>query len=270
MTLRRGSGRVEARLAPTVAKTHVPSSATAPAVLVRAALGERADHFDTDIVVQVPPTAGLGTSAAIAVATLRARNTLDDRRMDQDALLQAAIAVEDAAHGASSGLDPAICLEGGLVRFSRLDGRPSLERLQPASSFHLAVGVRGSHGGTARRVRAVKQFERSTPSLVDAAMATLGAAAEVGTDALVDGALERAGAAMNVAHGVLSGLGLVGDEVEALVRQGRAGGALGAKMSGAGGDGGAFFALAPDIRTADEIVRRWHGDGAEAWVETAA
>jgi mevalonate kinase len=67
---------------------------------------------------------------------------------------------------------------------------------------------------------------------------------------------------------VLSGLGLVGDEIETLVRRARSAGALGAKMSGAGGDGGALYALAPDLRTARSIERIWRSEGTHSFVET--
>ena len=76
------------------------------------------------------------------------------------------------------------------------------------------------------------------------------------------GDLYSAGHAMNLAHGVLSGMGLVGQMVEQLTRAARHEGAYGAKMSGSGGEG-AVVALVPDIQTGNEVSTRWRELGAE-------
>lgn len=267
--LRRGAGAVTARLAEGVEGTPLDPDDPGPADLVRAALGAQATALDTDIEIGVPPMAGLGTSAAIAVATLRALQTLDDTKRDAAEQLAAAIAVENLAHGNSSGLDPAICLEGGVVRFQRVDGEHRTEPVRLSSSFHLVVGVAGSHGGTGGRVAGVAALQARGGAAVRSAIDTLGAVAVVGTDALEAGDLELAGKMLDLAHGVLGGLGLVGDRVEHLVRIARKLGALGGKMSGAGGGGGAVFALVPDIVTGNTIRARWQSEGADAWIETA-
>ena len=61
-----------------------------------------------------------------------------------------------------------------------------------------------------------------------------------------------------MAHGLLSGLGVSTPELDALVHAARAAGALGAKLTGAGG-GGAVIALAPD--RGEEVLRRWRSMG---------
>jgi mevalonate kinase len=51
------------------------------------------------------------------------------------------------------------------------------------------------------------------------------------------------------AQSILRGLDLSTPELDSLIREGQAGGALGGKLSGAGG-GGAFFLICPDPDTA--------------------
>jgi mevalonate kinase len=75
------------------------------------------------------------------------------------------------------------------------------------------------------------------------------------------------GEAMDLSHGVLSGLALVSPGVDEVVRSSREAGALGAKMSGAGGVGGAFVALAPDQKIAARIRDRLKRAGALVWIE---
>ncbi len=270
VTLRRGDGQVTARLGEGVDGAPLDPKHPGPTALVHAALGDAAKRYDTEIEIGVPPMAGLGTSAAIAIATLRARQTLEDSKPTPEVQLASAIEVENIAHGKSSGLDPAICIDGGVIRFQRIGGQPQVSAVRPAASFHLVVGVAGSHGGTGRRVAGVAALKATAPKAMEAALETLGQSAAIGTDALAQGELERAGAMLDLAHGVLGGIGLVGDRVESLVRIARATGALGAKMSGAGGSGGALFALVPDIVAGNSIAERWQAEGAEAWIETAS
>lgn len=266
--LRKGSGQLRTQLGEGLG----PPSAEAvrPDALVRAALGERADLLDVDIAIDIPPVAGLGSSAAIAVALLRARAMLEGEDVGQGALLERAVEIENLAHGKSSGLDPAIVIHQGLILFRKQPGLPKVRALRPRASFHLVVGVKGSHGGTARPVAAVAQLRQSQPKLYGPAMNALGACARTGTAALVSGDLEAAGRAIDLAHGVLSGLGLVGDAVEGAVRAARRAGALGAKMSGAGGMGGAFYALAPDMISANVIREALRSYDTLSWVETSA
>jgi mevalonate kinase len=145
-----------------------------------------------------------------------------------------------------------------------------VKSLSPAASFHVVVGVLGHHGGTAVRVKAIAQQKERLGAPFDAAMRALGSAARAGIRAIASGDLETAGRAANLAHGILSGLGLVSDEMEEVVRTARNAGAIGAKMSGAGGAGGAFFGLAADIRTANDVLLAIERAGAIGFIETAA
>jgi mevalonate kinase len=75
---------------------------------------------------------------------------------------------------------------------------------------------------------------------------------------------------MDLAHGLLSGFGIVAPDVDAAVEAARAAGAVGAKMSGAGGAGGAFLALAADRKSAAQIARALEREGWRAWAEGVA
>lgn len=264
--LRAGSGEVHTRLRPGITGA---AAGIAPEALVHAALGDEAARFDVTIELALPPSAGLGTSAALAIALLRAKAAFDDVPLEGEALLERAIAVEHVAHGRSSGLDPSICMNPGLVEFTRSGAQASITSTPIESSFHVVVGVHGSHGGTAARVAEIAALHRSIPRLVDHVMGVLGECATEGARALLAGELARAGQVIDVAHGALSSLRLVSAGVEHGVRLARRAGALGAKMTGAGGSGGAYFALAPDVSTAMSVQAKLAEAGDFAWIETA-
>ena len=268
--MRAGEGRVFTNFSNNL-HTAVESSTSSPLPLVRKALGPIFDTLDVDITFEVPVSAGLGSSAALATALIRANLTKNKKVADPAEILRQAMTVEDVAHGKSSGLDPAICVHGGLVFFQRTSEDDfTVKQLKLKESFHLVVGVYGSHGGTSRRIKAVTELREIYPSAVDSAMQTLGHCADWGISAMKTGDLYSAGHAMNLAHGVLSGMGLVGQMVEQLTRAARHEGAYGAKMSGSGGEGGAVIALVPDIQTGNQVSTRWRELSAESWIETAS
>jgi len=71
----------------------------------------------------------------------------------------------------------------------------------------------------------------------------MGRLAVEGTEALEAGDLESLGDAMNVNHGLLAAAGVSSPALDIAVDTLRRAGALGAKLTGAGGDGGAVVAL---------------------------
>lgn len=266
--LRPGRGRVRARLARGLPRPEGETSAE-PRELVERALGALAGELDVELELQVPPMCGYGSSAAVAVALLRARSAwLGKKPGSRRKQWEQALEVERAAHATPSGVDPAIVVWGSPLRFQRVEGAPVVRRQAVKRPVHLLAGWCGVHGGTRFSVSGLAALRDRRPTLVGRAMDTLAEAADVGGNALARGLPEELGHAMNLAHGVLSGLGLVGDRVEHAVRQMRSAGALGAKMSGAGGAGGAWIALFEDAAGAQRARRSLSRELGPLWLET--
>jgi mevalonate kinase len=263
VTLSPGRGRISLVIADGIVVARAEGAAS-PNALVEAALGELAREVDVHIALDFPPMAGFGSSAALAVALLRAK----DRHLSGARLLREAIRVENVAHGKASGVDPAIAIAAAPILFERSGDRPRIRRVRFSRAIHLIVGTSGGHGGARHAIGGVAELRERAPRLVRAAMTALGETTRTGTAALAKGDLEIAGKTMDLAHGVLSGLGIVAPEVEQAILAARAGGALGAKMSGAGGAGGAFIALAADEADARRIVRVLTIGPRIAWIET--
>lgn len=243
-----------------------------PEDLVLAVLGEARFGLDVKLDFEVPPQGGLGTSAALATALMRAQRALEGETGPEDELrvFDEAVRVESLAHGRSSGLDPALVLHGtkGPVWFRLGENGHELEILQKPPGLTLVVGMLASHGGTLRSVGLIAEFAKTQPTLHRATIEFLGALATEAKDALAGGDHARLGRSMNLAHGVLQGLGLVSASVADLVRRAQAASALGVKMTGAGGAGGAVFALAEDRASAERVQGSWREAGAFAWIET--
>ncbi len=192
----------------------------------------------------VPMRRGLGSSAALAVAAVRAAWRLADRAEPTAAeLLHAARQCESIVHGNSSGLDPAaaagtdpVLFQSGQV-LQRVHVAPVLASARwLLADLGASVPTRDAiaiamHHRRELGVDAVKELNAQTSAAADQAMA-----------ALESGDLTRLAIALRSAGEAMEPLGVVNVAMrEALVAM-RAAGALAAKQTGAG-LGGMLLAL---------------------------
>jgi mevalonate kinase len=210
---------------------------------------------------QIPPGAGLGSSAALAVAVARAVLTHLQRPLDLGLLTRAAGASEALVHGRPSGVDVALAIAGGVGVFRRTTGLLPLTRVPP---LRVLVGPSGAPRSTAAMIDQVAQATGGQPD--DARLRELGALTDTATAALIAGDRAGLGAAMNRAHGLLADLGVSTPALDALCEAARAAGADGAKLTGAGG-GGAVIAVAPPGRE-PAVLAAWKQAGVDGFVAT--
>ncbi|HET6147063.1 MAG TPA: mevalonate kinase [Polyangia bacterium] len=237
----------------------------------------RADDLDFRAEAAIPSRAGLGSSAAMAVAIARAAVAASAQRLepgragDQDGLPRPdddlprlRRAVDDAEavfHGTPSGIDAAAALGGGVGRFQRgLGWRP----IAVAQAMRICIGLTGRPRDTSAQVAAVTRLRERVPT-VGKMLALFGDLADAGERALAIGDVDGLGRLFDVAHGLLCALRVSSPEIEALVHGARAAGAIGAKLTGAGG-GGAVIALAPAHEP--DVIARWRRDGFDGFVTT--
>jgi mevalonate kinase len=210
---------------------------------------------------QLPPGAGLGSSAALAVAVARALLTYAKRPIDAATLARAAGASETLVHGKPSGVDVALAIAGGIGVFRRVTGLVALGNVPP---LRVLVGPSGAPRSTAAMIDRVAE---ATGSLVDdVRLRELGGLTDTGTAALLAGDLPALGAAMNRAHALLGDLGVSTAQLDALCEAARAAGAHGAKLTGAGG-GGAVIAIAPRDRE-QAVLAAWKQASVAGFVAT--
>jgi mevalonate kinase len=209
---------------------------------------------------QIPPGAGLGASAAFAVAISRALLAYAKKPSDAQAIAAAAGASERLMHRNPSGVDVALAIAGGIGVFRKSAG------LQPFSCapLRVIVGPSGSPRSTAEMVERVATATSGASD--DARLFELGALTDSGTVALKAGKLVELGAAMDRAHALLAQLGVSTPLLDGMCDLARKAGAYGAKLTGAGG-GGAVIAIAPREREAD-VLAAWKKASVTGFVAT--
>jgi len=191
----------------------------------------------------VPLGRGMGSGAAIAVAIVRGICQALDRRLNSDQIAELAMISEREYHGTPSGVDAAVIARDEPIYFVR--GKPMQGIELGGNSYHFIVadtGIAAPTVGVVEDVRKARELDRAR---YDSYFWELGSMASVAREVLRNGAPEELGMCMNHAHRVLQLMGVSCDELDRLVNAALEGGALGAKLSGAG-RGGAMIALVKD------------------------
>ena len=131
---------------------------------VHAALGERAaPWFDASALREGDQKLGLGSSAAILVASLAALELVDEPTLSDEALCQRvyerAFIAHRAAQGGGSGVDVAASAHGGLLAARRTAaGRLELSRLGLPSGLHFQVWACAVAASTSAFLARIAEF----------------------------------------------------------------------------------------------------------------
>lgn len=210
--------------------------------------------FEISIRSDIPVGAGLGSSAAVVVPTLKLLSELLEMNLKNEDIARMGKEVEFEVQGSSSGLDPAVSALGGGVYFKK----GKIERFS-APQLPIIVGYTGEKGSTKVLLEKVKILRDEYPEIVEDIMDAMEDIADKGRKILTeDGDLKELGKLMNINNGLLEAIGVSTKELSDLVFASRISGALGAKITGAGG-GGCMYALTPNKRSEVETAIRIAG-----------
>lgn len=197
-----------------------------------------------EIFPSVPRAMGLGSSAAVAVAIIRALDIHYRLGLSDEEVNSLAYECEKVAHGKPSGIDNTLATYGRFLLYKK--GEPALKRyVHPRGEIPLVIGMSGVESLTAKMVARVNQAWQNNPALYERIFNEIDSLALQGVDAVEQGNLKELGEMMNICQGLLNALQVSCWEVEEMVQIARNNGALGAKLTGGGG-GGSFIALCPD------------------------
>jgi len=204
----------------------------------RDAAGQPDAGFDITVESAIPLGGGLGSSAAVAVAGIAAAT--DELGVDLSAreIADRAYRVEyDVQDGEASRADTFCSAVGGAVRVEGDDCRA----IEDVPALPFVIGYDGGAGDTGKLVAGVRALKDEYEFAADT-VETVGDIVRQGEQVLADGDLEELGELMDFNHGLLSALGVSARSLDEMVWAARESGALGAKLTGAGG-GGCIVAL---------------------------
>jgi hydroxymethylglutaryl-CoA reductase len=217
-----------------------------PAGVVLDKLGLGGRPMRIEVFPEVPRSMGLGGSAAMAVAIVRALDKHFKLGLSNEDVNRLAFESEKVAHGNPSGLDNTLaCYAKPLVY--RAGEPPLVEPLNIRKPIPAVIGMTGYEGLTAKTVGRVREAWKKDQQLYERIFDQIDALVLRGVQAIQDGDIKLLGELMNINHGMLNALQVSTPELEQLVDIARENGALGAKLTGGGG-GGSIIAVCADNR----------------------
>jgi mevalonate kinase len=196
------------------------------------------------ITSEMPVGAGLGTSAAVAVSVVKAYSLLAGLDLSKDECAELGYQVELSVQGRASRMDTTTSAIGGALY---IDPRREkvYETLKGVEGLRgLVVGYVNREASTGEMVERVKRLRDAYPEVLNQVIRAVGEVSKKARKAMESGDVEELGRLMNINHGLLEAMGVSTSRLSQMVYAARAAGALGSKITGAGG-GGCIVALAP-------------------------
>ena len=205
-----------------------------------------------EIFPHIPRAMGLGGSAALAVAIVRALSEHFKLNLSDEEVNELAYKSEQIVHGTPSGIDNTMATYGKFILYRR--GTPPLIKpLEVTHPIPLVIGITGVESLTARMVANVRNAWEKNKLMYERIFTEINAITLRGMKAILRNDLETLGELMNINQGLLNAIQVSSWELEELIEIARKSGALGAKLTGGGG-GGAMIALAATDEVAQEIA----------------
>ncbi|MDI9643744.1 MAG: mevalonate kinase [Candidatus Verstraetearchaeota archaeon] len=229
---------------------------------VREAIEAASEHLGSRLGVNItirsemPVGAGLGTSAAVSVGTVAAYSILAGHQLPLGEIASLAHKTELRVQNIASPMDTSVATYGGVL-YIRPTSPTHIERLQVACELPFVIGYVERESRTSELVKKVRDLRESYAEIISPILQSIGRITERAKAALAEEDLPTLGRLMNINHGLLDSLGVSTKALNDMVYSARFAGAVGSKMTGAGG-GGCMIALCPgkelEVSTAIKVV----------------
>ena len=212
-------------------------------------------NLEVRVSSMIPVASGLGSSAAVTVATIGALNEEYQVGLKKKEIALLAYQTELEVQGAASPTDTFVSTMGGTVIVPD-------RKVLPPISCGIVVGHTGISKSTARMVSRVKALKEKYPDVIGGIMDSIGCISEKGEDLIKKDDYRSIGELMNINQGLLDALGITIPELSLQIYAARLHGAYGAKVTGAGG-GGCMVAICDDKKCKEiaAAISRSYGDG---------
>lgn len=219
--------------------------------------------IEVSISSRIPPGIGLGSSAASCVATVAAVNSLFQENPSRQKVCELAMESERLIHKRTSGADCYVSTFGGLMQY--YGKSKSFKNIETkGQSLCLVVANTGIKHSTSDLVARVKRFRDRNRILFKTFLKCASEICLQACTAIESGKCDKIGELMNENQIILQQLGISHDKIRDIINICSKAGALGAKITGAGG-GGAVIALAASKQESTKIALRIRAAGYQSF-----
>jgi mevalonate kinase len=220
-------------------------------------IGMSKQGVDVNVDCEIPIAAGLGSSASTTVSIISAVSKSQGVRLGRREIFNLAFVPERFLHGKPSGVDQATCIYGGTIEFTR----PSnIKPIQVKADPVLLLWDSGIHHETKTLVGSVVRRSQTERDRFRDYLNQIGEISRGVSRALRTGDSEDLGSLMSLNHELLQKIGVSHPKLDRLVSVAKRAGALGAKLTGAGG-GGCVIVLCSSVDARERVVRSLRREG---------
>lgn len=225
--------------------------------------GQR-DSWLLTIDSQLPAERGMGSSAASAIAIVRAFFDFYEQPLDRELLLRLADIEEQITHRSPSGLDAATCSSNQPIWFIKGHaGSPFDMRLTAT----MVIADTGKTGATKEAILAVRRLLKQQPAIAQSHIEHLGQLTKQAQANLRLNQPANLGEVLSKSQKDLQALNVSDSSLDRLIEVALKNGALGAKLTG-GGRGGCMFAIANNNTKAIRLAKILEANGArQTWLQ---
>src|SRR5690625_2507445 len=217
-----------------------------------------------DVLIRIrsstPPGKGLGSSASVAIASVKSLFMYSNEKYTKEQLLQLANISETFAHGAPSGIDPLTITSQSPIWYKREE---PIDYITPNGEFYFVVADSGRMADTKSAVSTVTELIKRAPQKVYRKIERIGDITYQARGALEKSSKQLLGYLLNEAQNELEAIGVSDTSLNKLIEFAREQGALGAKLTG-GGNGGCIIALAKNEIHSLQLSEKLKAFGAQA------
>ncbi len=187
--------------------------------------------FDLSIESEFSHLFGLGSSAAVSVATMAVLSLWLDHAMDKKALFEQSVQIVRSVQSVASGTDVAASIYGGIVDYSMATA--TIEKLP--SLFPLTVVYSGSKRATPEVIALVRKHYEQAPALFDQLFCAMHLVSVQAKQAMLAQNWHEVGQLFTVQQGLMEAIGVSNKVLSDIVYAMRAcPDILGSKISGSG------------------------------------
>jgi mevalonate kinase len=188
---------------------------------------------------QIPPAAGLGSSAATAVSTIASTAELFNLNITKDKIIELAFSPERFIHGKPSGIDHSTSTLGGIIYYEPGFG---FKKLDVSFEIQALIAYSGIPKATKEQIIKVKEYMDKNEERRKVILSEFKEVISSAIDAIKNKDLEALGKLMNQNQKLLREIKVSNHVLDEMIKVAIENGALGAKITGAGG-GGSIIAL---------------------------
>jgi mevalonate kinase len=223
----------------------------------------RPEHLRIVLGGDLPAMSGIGATGASSVALVRALSVEFNLRLTDDEVNAGGYQGEIAYHGpTTSGIDNMVSTYGGVICLTR--GEPNvIRRIKFKEAVEVVIGDTGIIANTKAMLSAIAERKKRSPERYGRMLQSARQIAEEAVAGIESFDLKGIGLLMDRNQSLLDEAEISCPELDLLITLSRDAGALGAKLTGAGG-GGCMLALTPGKELQEKVAAAIETKGFQA------